>query len=117
MLDVSVLMDKLEQMSPDEELWIDVRSKSEQEALKVRIWRFLKKWRRQGEIVISLRKDEEGRPCVVLRKCNYGVSLRRADGSKELIDMRMEMLRKQMQADGLSAEEIEAILADKSAKK
>jgi len=112
MLDVSVLMDKLEQMSPDEELWINVRSKSEQEALKVRIWRFLKRWKRQGEIVISLRKDEEGWPCVVLRKCNYSISLRRADGSKEPVDMRMEMLRKRMQADGLSVEEIDTILSE-----
>jgi len=117
MFDVAALIETLEDMPAGEELWIDVRSKSEQEALKVRIWRFLKNWGRQGEIVISLRKDEEGRPCVVLRKCDYGITIKHRNGSKEPLDLHLAGLRKQMKADGLSDEEIEVILADKSAKK
>jgi len=115
MLDVPQLVEKVYSLEEDESLWVEVGSKGEQEALKMRIWRFLKKFKGEYDLVISMRA-QQGKHYVVLRKCTYKCFKVKPDGSREEVDLRLAKLRKQMEADGLSAEEIEAILADKSTK-
>jgi len=96
MFDAAAIIEQADNLPEGEELWIRVRAKNEQEALKVRLWRFLKSWKRQGDFIISLRTDPEGHPCVVLRKCDYEVCVRGRDGSFRPIDIRLESLRRRL---------------------
>lgn len=111
-MDAFSIVDEVCGYSPGEALWVEAPARGEQEALKMQIWRILKKLR-IDDISIHLRVNKNGVPCVVVRKkpalkCYKGT----LDSAEKPVDLRLAKLRKQMQTDGLSAEEIEAILAE-----
>ena len=111
-MDAFSIVDEVCGYAPGEALWIEAPAKGEREALKMQIWRVLKKLR-IDDISIHFRENKDGIPCVVVRKkpapkCYKGT----LDTVEKPVDLRLAKLRKQMQADGLSAEEIEAILSE-----
>ena len=109
-MDVPWLVDKAYALPEGQTLLIKVCSKNEQEALKMRIWRYLKKFKGEYDLVISMPVRPDGY-YVALRKPSFEAFIVHEDGSKEPVNAKLEKLEEQMKADGISAEKIRDLLS------